>query len=400
MEIILHLSDFENKKIDFLKGNHKFTKLTIHNERLNPKRLGYLVHVLEFNDAIHILRFPECFISCYDIQILAPLFLNNRVTKLNLCMTDIGNEGLKYLVNILKDCSSLRKLNLGLCSISDDEIVSKLLKSNSNLKVLDLKANNFNSKDLLCLTNFLKFNSTLASLSLTENNIGDSDMEYLADMLETNISLKTLKLAMNMMISSKGLNLLTNALKTNNSLTELDLGCNDISEVNFLEELLQNNKSLAKINLNHNNLVNNEIQKLSQLLEKNSSINSIHLASNCFGDDGAYFLAGMLKNNNYLTYINFEDNHDITEKSIKYFEEIFEINTNLTHLTFWNYNISDEETELIDTRLKINRINKKRLQCLQVLCLEKMDRLNMTDEIKTFIPTIYESCLSKKVVTF
>ena len=399
MEIILRASDLENGKIDFLKGSHKFTKLTICNERLNPERLRYLVHVLEFNDAIHVLRFPECFISRYDIQILAPLFLNNRVTKLNLCMTDICNECLKYLVNILKDCSSLRKLNLGLCSIGDGEIVSKLLESNSNLKVLDLRSNNLNSKGLLYLTNFLKFNSTLVSLNLTENDIGDSDMEYLADMLKINISLKTLKLAMNM-ISSKGLNLLTNALKTNNSLTELDLGCNDISEVNFLEELFQNNKSLAKINLNHNELVNNEIQKLSQLLEKNSSINSIHLASNCFGDDGAYFLAGMLKNNNYLTYINFEDNHDITEKSIKYFEEIFEINTNLTHLTFWNYNISDEETELIDKRLKINRINKKRLQCLQVLCLEKMDRLNMTDEIKTFIPTIYESCLSKKVVTF
>jgi len=49
-----------------------------------------------------------------------------------------------------------------------------------------------------------------------------------------------------------------------------------------------------------------------------------------------------------------------------------------------------------DNKLKINRINKKRLQCLQILCLKKIDRLNMADKIKKMIPAIYESCLSKK----
>jgi hypothetical protein len=70
------------------------------------------------------------------------------------------------------------------------------------------------------------------------------------------------------------------------------------------------------------------------------------------------------------------------------------INGPLTTDNFWSHK-NDNIKLLFYQRLKINNINKKRLRCLQILCLEKLEQFDRIDEIKFLNPIIYDSCLMK-----
>jgi len=71
-------------------------------------------------------------------------------------------------------------------------------------------------------------------------------------------------------------------------------------------------------------------------------------------------------------------------------------NTTLTTLILWfnrfEGDIINNTILEIDERLKINAINKKRLSCVQILCLEKLEQLG---RIKSLNPIIYDSCMMK-----
>jgi hypothetical protein len=75
--------------------------------------------------------------------------------------------------------------------------------------------------------------------------------------------------------------------------------------------------------------------------------------------------------------------------------EVLKSNITLTRLNLRFNPIKKSIVDTINQKLKINTINKKRLKCLQILCLKKLKLLNRIDEIKFFNPIIYESCLMK-----
>ncbi|KAF9199684.1 hypothetical protein BGZ59_003765, partial [Podila verticillata] len=92
---------------------------------------------------------------------------------------------------------------------------------------------------------------------------------------------------------------LSEALKTNLTLTTLNLGFNSIYENGAvaLSEALKTNSSLTTLNLGVNSIGDDGAQMLSEALKANSTLITLDLGSNSIGDNGAQALAEAFKAN-------------------------------------------------------------------------------------------------------
>jgi hypothetical protein len=86
-----------------------------------------------------------------------------------------------------------------------------------------------------------------------------------------------------------------------------------------------------------------------------------------------------------LEYNNFNSYEDNSEVMFGW-RSRFRIENNL-----------EKYTEL-KNKLAINQINKKRLQCLQILCVNKIKEIGIENEVMEMVPVVYESCLEKNKV--
>ncbi|KAG0014464.1 hypothetical protein BGZ82_001746 [Podila clonocystis] len=137
-----------------------------------------------------------------------------------------------------------------------------------------IKARSIGGKKIGKLAEALKTNSTLTTLDLEGNSIGENRAQALAEALKTNSTLTTLNLSSNA-IGENGAQALAEALKTNSTLTTLDLGFNAIGE--------------------------NGAQALAEALKTNATLTTLGLLGNSIGEKGAQALAEALKTNSTLT---------------------------------------------------------------------------------------------------
>jgi hypothetical protein len=98
--------------------------------------------------------------------------------------------------------------------------------------------------------------------------------------------------------------------------------------------------------------------------------------------------------NTTLTTLNLESNF-IGDQCAQALVEALKINTTLATLDLEKNKIKKDIILIIFRKLKINIINKKRLRYLQILCLEKLKKINRISEIKSLNPIIYNSYLMK-----
>ena len=137
------------------------------------------------------------------------------------------------------------------------------------------------------------------------------------------------------------------------------------------------------------------MEQIQQLLDKKSRIRYLDLSNLRIGIQGIQALAEALKINTTLAKLDLCNNR-IDHQGMQALAEALKINAALTILdVIWN-RINDSNTNAkIYQKLQINIINKKRFRCLQILCLKKLKQLDRINEIKSFNPIIYDSCLMK-----
>ncbi|KAI8594316.1 hypothetical protein EDD21DRAFT_449466, partial [Dissophora ornata] len=106
------------------------------------------------------------------------------------------------------------------------------------------------ASDFRELLKSLKTNTTLTALNLRDNSIREEGALALSETLKTNTTLTTLNLQYNL-IEKKGALALSEALKTNTTLTTLNLECNWIENegAQALSETLKTNTTLTTLNL-------------------------------------------------------------------------------------------------------------------------------------------------------
>lgn len=97
-------------------------------------------------------------------------------------------------------------------------------------------------------------------------------------------------------LGDKGVSLLANAFKENDTLECLDIADNNISHVGaqYLELALEDNNALQKISLAQNNIGNEGATCIGSTLMENGSLNVLDLSHNNIGNEGAEAMADSL----------------------------------------------------------------------------------------------------------
>lgn len=232
----LSKSTFYNFKsfCEGLKNNLYLTDLTLSKTNLKNKDLYELNEVLKINSN------------------LTSLDLSNN----NLYSNNDNEDELIYLIDILKTKSSLTYLNLENVNLNGNCLnkLNDLLKYNSSLTSLNLSNNDLsfnNNIYTLSLIKTLKINSSLTNLNLEHTQLNCKCLIKLGKVLKNNSNLISLNISKNKFNSGNknGLLFLINALKSNTTLTTLNIiNSNNINVYNALLNLLDNNITLTKIN--------------------------------------------------------------------------------------------------------------------------------------------------------
>ena len=108
------------------------------------------------------------------------------------------------------------------------EMLIKILKENTTLKILRLNQHQLDDECICTLINALQNNHAVTELDLSSNNISNKGAQSIADWLKKNPSLIALNLSQNK-IGNAGARDLMEALKANKTLKKFNIYCNPIS---------------------------------------------------------------------------------------------------------------------------------------------------------------------------
>ena len=204
------------------------------------------------------------------------------------------------------------------------------------------------------LSNVLKTNTTVTTLDLHGNRIGGDGAAALGECLRYNTSLTTLNLN-GSGIGDDGAAALGECLRNNASLKKLDLQRNQIvgNGAAALGECLKCNKSLTMLTLYENHIGDDGAAALGECLKYNTSLTELDLKYNEIGGDGAAALGECLKFNSSLTKLNLFGN-DIGDNGTAALGECLKYNTSLTRLDLGYNKIGDYGTAALGECLKYN----------------------------------------------
>jgi len=215
---------------------------------------------------------------------------------------------------------------------------AKLLKEKPDIATDDsLQWNNGSGSDFkqLCLLlkgNAIPLNKLAFSSTEDSEKIGLSGAKMLSEALRTNTTLTELYLN-DSHIEAEGATKICESLKKNSSLTRLSLSKNWIGDVGIkkiCESLLQNDK-LTALNLSENTITMEGSTAICKYLTASTSLTELNLASNLIGDSGTVILCASLQKNRLLTRLNLEDN-EIGSEGAKELYGLLSVNTILTEL--------------------------------------------------------------------
>ncbi|XP_069089568.1 uncharacterized protein [Pleurodeles waltl] len=277
------------------------------------------------------LQILHCTVTATCCADLASAFsINQSLTELNLGENELTDSGMKLLCGgLVHPSCKLKKLNLWRCSLTGDccADLSTLLKANSSLTDLILDGNTLGDSGVRLLCEGLKHpGCTLQKLDLTGCSLTSSSCEDLASVLSTNQSLTVLTLSDNdlgdtgvarileglkhpacvmhtLMMDGCSLTCsvcgdIASLLRTNTSLTELDLGGNELGDSGvqqLCEGLMEARCKIQTLGVNSCSLTSSACQHLSSILRTHQTLSELCLVGNNVGDSGVKQLCEGLK---------------------------------------------------------------------------------------------------------
>lgn len=171
----------------------------------------------------------------------------HKLTRLNLSDTQIGEEGVVILGEILPYCPALTELELRNDFMGDEGITHILrgLKEHQTPIKLDFYRNKIGDKTILELVGLLYGGCPITDLQLGSNQIGDDGLKALSQALITNSSVIRLNVEANSDIGEEGATALGDMLAVNRTLTNISIHGIGQDTDRLAENILQNKNLLS-----------------------------------------------------------------------------------------------------------------------------------------------------------
>ncbi|XP_042069175.1 leucine-rich repeat-containing protein 34 isoform X1 [Haplochromis burtoni] len=219
-----------------LQGNSTLLSLRLSGNKIGRGGGLELASMLQENCALQELEVADCDLDTSSIIALIIMLQKNKA----LCSVDISRpllfshqeEWAVHCSKMLAVNSSLMELHLGRMGMTDTGIeqLTEGLGRNHSLRYLDLCSNHVTCDGAFHLAMMLTQNRALEILDLSSNQIGDGGAGYLSKAITCPRStLKELSVCRNN-ITSEGLLLLAQAVKSNSTLTHMYIWGNHLEE--------------------------------------------------------------------------------------------------------------------------------------------------------------------------
>ena len=194
-----------NNLNDFLSSPNLYNSLKLHRSYI-----GYEVSELSYEDVANLAN-----------------LLTSSQSLTSLCINaGISQEGIRMIAEALESNQFLTTFSISADEISAENSanLAKMLEVNQSLTTLTIDSLDINNEDITMLARALINNSSLTTLNLRVGTIGREGATAIAKMLEVNKSLSVLKL--NQTIGSEEFAIITEALKSNDSIAQLQIQIN------------------------------------------------------------------------------------------------------------------------------------------------------------------------------
>jgi hypothetical protein len=183
------------------------------------------------------------------------------------------NHQVSLMIDQIKDNAVKPSLRMEVNSITARSL-AKAMWVNDTITCLDLSSSELNDHAGCYLARILKHNNTLRKIELDNNKIGSKACHAFGESLLTNTSLKYLSLDSNQIATYQdmnGLKALADALRTNNTLTSLNLwrcGIN-MGGGSILAGGIEDNNTILFCDIGHNNIEIGDIKRIVEKLDSN-----------------------------------------------------------------------------------------------------------------------------------
>ena len=208
--------------------------------------------------------------------------------SLNLRNRGIISEGVKLIADAIKVNKTLKKLDIGVNSISDDgaAAISDSLKYNNSLHELDMSCNKITSEGAKKIAEAIKVNTTLKILRISSNTISDDGVAAISDGLKYNNSLQELNIRNNK-ITSEGAEKVAEAIRMNTTLKILIISDNRLSDdgVAAISDSLKSNNSLWRLEMEGINITTKGAKEIAEAIKVNTNLHTLYIRQhNSIGD--------------------------------------------------------------------------------------------------------------------
>ncbi|XP_038644565.1 NACHT, LRR and PYD domains-containing protein 3-like [Scyliorhinus canicula] len=371
--------------------------------RLTPIDCAVLSHAIGFCDKIKHLDLSFCNLQCEGLQRLGPhlhkcqvlrlggnklgdsgmkllsVSLRNpecKIQELHLESNTLTDSSAKELASALSTNRSLTFVNLGSNKLRDSgmkPLFAALTNPDCKIQKLDLYSNALSKSCVEDLTSALSTNRSLTDLNLALNKLEDSGVKLLSAALR-NPDCKVKKLQLNSTaLTASCAKDLASALNINQSLTDLDLGSNNLGDsgVKLLSVALRNpDCKIQTLRLSDNDLSDSCAEDLSSALSTNRSLTHLELGINKLRDSGVKLLSVALRHPDCKIQKLGLYNNTLSECSAGELSSVLSINQSLTDLNVGNNNLGDSGMKLLSVALTNPNCKIQKLELDMICCTD------------------------------
>jgi len=283
---------------DVLQVNATLKKLRLSSTKIGVKGTQYICEALARNNTLTSLDFSFNNIGGAGALFFSEALQSNKaLNDLNLNHTQVDERGAICLFDALKQNTALSTLDLaGICVVfisSKNQTpvyfpfcqLSDALKVNTTLSCLRLGQSNLRLPDVQVFFTSLMDNKTLKELDIFRMN---SPFKVPPEFLANNTALTHLHFTSTLCEDPSALVSFFEALTVNSTLISLKL---------IDVEIVDSNRNKSKIG-------DSECVLISETLKVNNTLTDLDLSSNCIGDDGIQCIVEALKVNTTLKYLH------------------------------------------------------------------------------------------------
>ena len=361
-----------------LMTNRTLCKLNLSNNKITDKGTKELAEAIKVNRTLQELNISKNNISDEGAKRFAEAIqVNTTLQELNISKNWISKEGVMRIVEACTINRTLHKLvcthnNLSKSGLAD---INKYIREKNALQVFDASYHCITKRKQWDNNNYRLFiETTYQLLDIQKQNLQSHNDDILEDLWHIN-EITELKYRVKFLqssfecffnvdsvdlqsttLSNFEVEILTDCLKTNNKLIELNISncLTEDSLVLTFSSCLMTNRTLCKLNLSNNKITDKGTKELAEAIEVNRTLQELNISKNNITDDGTKRLAETIKVNTTLQELNISINN-ISDEGAKRFAEAIQVNTKLQELNISKNWISKEGVMRIVEACTINR---------------------------------------------